>query len=71
MLLWTPRGVPSSASRPKLAREIGAIDILVNNAGMMQAFPYDNYPEDIVDDMLAVNLRAPVAFIGEFAKGMV
>ncbi len=56
---------------PRFAHTIGAIDILVNNAGMMQALPYDNYPEEEVEDMLAVNLRAPVALMREFAQGMV
>jgi 3-oxoacyl-[acyl-carrier protein] reductase len=56
---------------PRLVSEIGTIDILVNNAGMMQALPYDNYPEDNVDDIIAVNLRAPVALIQAFAPGMV
>jgi NAD(P)-dependent dehydrogenase (short-subunit alcohol dehydrogenase family) len=56
---------------PRLVSEIGAIDILVNNAGILPALPYDNYPVDTVDDIIAVNLRAPVALIQAFAPGMV
>ena len=56
---------------PRLVSEIGAVDILVNNAGILLALPYDNYPADRVDDILAVNLRAPVALIQAFAPGMV
>jgi len=56
---------------PRVASEIGAIDILVNNAGIMPALPYDHYPDDDVDAIVAVNLRAPVAFIQAFAPGMV
>jgi NAD(P)-dependent dehydrogenase (short-subunit alcohol dehydrogenase family) len=56
---------------PRLVSEIGEIDILVNNAGILQALPYDHYPEDHIDDILAVNLRAPVALIQAFAPGMV
>jgi 3-oxoacyl-[acyl-carrier protein] reductase len=56
---------------PRLVSEIGAIDILVNNAGILPALSYDNYPVDTVDDIIAVNLRAPVALIQAFAPGMV
>ena len=56
---------------PRLVSEIGAIDILVNKAGILPALPYDNYPVDTVDDIIAVNLRAPVALIQAFAPGMV
>lgn len=43
----------------------------MNNAGILLALPYDHYPADRVDDILAVNLRAPVALIQAFAPGMV
>ena len=56
---------------PRLVNEVGAIDILVNNAGILPALPADHYPEDTIDDILAVNLRAPVALIQAFAPGMV
>jgi NAD(P)-dependent dehydrogenase (short-subunit alcohol dehydrogenase family) len=58
---------------PRLVSEIGAIaiDILVNNAGILPARPYDHYPADSVDDIIAVNLRAPVALIQAFAPSMV
>src|SRR5262245_12360360 len=56
---------------PQLVREIGVVDILVNNAGILPALPYDTYPTDTVDEVLAVNLRAPVALIQACAPGMV
>jgi len=47
------------------------VDILVNNVGILLALPYDHSPADRVDDILAVNLRAPVALLQAFAPGMV
>lgn len=56
---------------PQLVKEIGHIDILINNAGMMNELPYDNYPDDKRDTLIKVNLKAPIALITEFSKGMV
>lgn len=56
---------------PKLLRRVGNIDILVNNAGMMNALPFDDYPEEKMEEILAVNLKSPIALIREFSKGMI
>lgn len=41
-----------------LMGEVGAIDILVNNAGMQHVAPIDEFPVDVWDTMLALNLSA-------------
>jgi len=56
---------------PKLVKQVGNIDILINNAGMMNALPFDNYPEEKVEEILSVNIKSPIALIREFSKSMV
>jgi len=56
---------------PGFAQKIGDIDILINNAGMMHALPFDNYSEEKMEEILSVNIKSPVALIGEFSKGMI
>ncbi|MCG6202622.1 SDR family NAD(P)-dependent oxidoreductase [Psychromonas antarctica] len=56
---------------PELISELGEIDILVNNAGVMHSIPFDNYPQDKVDEMLKLNIEAPIALIREISKSMV
>jgi len=56
---------------PNLISNLPGIDILINNAGIMFALPYDNYPPERVNQMLKVNLEAPVALITEVSKHMV
>ncbi len=41
-----------------LMGEVGAVDILVNNAGMQHVAPVDEFPVDVWDTMLALNLSA-------------
>ena len=41
-----------------LMGEVGAVDILVNNAGMQHVAPIDEFPVDVWDTMLALNLSA-------------
>ena len=50
---------------------IGPVDVLVNNAGVMYSLPYDAYPEDKVEAMIALNIAAPVALIRETAPAMI
>ena len=38
---------------------LGKVDILINNAGMQHRAPTDEFPPDVWDAMLAVNLSAP------------
>jgi len=56
---------------PKLVKKIGDIDILINNAGIMNALPFDNYSENKMEEILAVNIKAPVVLIKEFSKEMI
>ena len=39
--------------------KLGKVDILINNAGMQHRAPTEDFPPEIWDDMLAVNLSAP------------
>jgi 3-oxoacyl-[acyl-carrier protein] reductase len=55
---------------PQLARRLGTIDTLVNNAGVLYCEPYDAIPEAHVAEIIAVNLRAPVALIEALAPQM-
>lgn len=56
---------------PELILELGEIDVLVNNAGLMHAIPFDNYPADKLDEIIKLNIEAPVALIREVSKSMV
>jgi len=58
------------AGIPALVGRLGAIDTLVNNAGVLYCDPYDAIPEAHVAEILAVNLRAPVALIEAVAPQM-
>src|SRR6266568_1913193 len=56
---------------PQLVSELGHIDILVNNAGVMHSIPYDNYPQEKIDQMLKLNIAAPVALMRDVSKSMI
>jgi NAD(P)-dependent dehydrogenase (short-subunit alcohol dehydrogenase family) len=58
------------AGIPALVERLGAVDTLVNNAGVLYCDPYDAIPEAHVAEILAVNLRAPVALIEALAPQM-
>ena len=58
------------AGIPKLVEKLGAIDTLVNNAGVLYCDPYDAIPEAHLEEILTVNLRAPVALIEALAPQM-
>lgn len=68
------RMLPFDVSRveeiPALVKEIGYVDVLLNNAGIMYSLPYDAYPEDKKENLMNVNLYAPVAFITHMAPLM-
>jgi NAD(P)-dependent dehydrogenase (short-subunit alcohol dehydrogenase family) len=49
----------------------GRVDILVNNAGIYPATLTPDLPDDDLDAMLAVNIRAPHVLVAEIAPGMV
>jgi 3-oxoacyl-[acyl-carrier protein] reductase len=54
----------------QLVERMGKIDTLVNNAGVLYCEPYDAIPEAHVAEIIAVNLRAPVALIEALAPQM-
>jgi 3-oxoacyl-[acyl-carrier protein] reductase len=55
---------------PKLVDFLGEIDVLVNNAGVLYCHAHDAFSEAHVQEILAVNLRAPVALIEALAPQM-
>jgi 3-oxoacyl-[acyl-carrier protein] reductase len=54
----------------KLVAKLGAVDTLVNNAGVLYCDPYDAIPEAHFEEILEVNLRAPVVLIEALAPQM-
>jgi 3-oxoacyl-[acyl-carrier protein] reductase len=58
------------AGIPGLIAKLGTVDTLVNNAGVLYCEPYDAIPEEHAAEILAVNLRAPVALIEALAPQM-
>jgi 3-oxoacyl-[acyl-carrier protein] reductase len=58
------------AGIPKLVAALGEIDVLVNNAGVLYCPPHDQFTEAQVQEILTVNLRAPVALIEAIAPQM-
>jgi 3-oxoacyl-[acyl-carrier protein] reductase len=59
------------AGIPDLIAQLSSIDILINNAGIMHALPYDKYPQEKVDEIIKINIEAPVALIKEVSKSMI
>jgi NAD(P)-dependent dehydrogenase (short-subunit alcohol dehydrogenase family) len=47
------------------------VDILVNNAGIMNTFTYDNYPSSKKDEVLKINLEAPIELMNCVARTMI
>ncbi|MFI6235524.1 SDR family NAD(P)-dependent oxidoreductase [Micromonospora sp. NPDC050784] len=48
----------------------GRVDVLVNNAGVGWAGPFGSMPTERAEEVLAVNLRAPVELTGALLPGM-
>jgi 3-oxoacyl-[acyl-carrier protein] reductase len=59
------------AGIPDLVARLSSIDILINNAGIMHALPYDNYPQEKVNEIIKINIEAPVVLIKEVSKSMI
>lgn len=59
------------AGIPDLVAQLPAIDILLNNAGVMFALPYQEYPQEKIDQILKINLQAPAALITELSRTMI
>lgn len=55
---------------PKLISRIGAIDVLINNAGIMLSLPYNNYSSEDINNIIKVNLEAPIALINAVSESM-
>jgi len=55
---------------PDLISSLENIDILINNAGVMYSLPYNQYPNDKKDNILKLNIEAPVKLIEEISKNM-
>jgi NAD(P)-dependent dehydrogenase (short-subunit alcohol dehydrogenase family) len=58
------------AGIPALIGRLGAIDTLVNNAAVLYCDSYDAIPAAHADEILTVNLRAPIAMIEAVAPQM-
>ena len=59
-----------TAAIPELVATLGDVDVLVNNAGIMNTCPYDAYPVDQMNDLLSINIAAPVALITALSAQM-
>lgn len=66
-----PYDLTDVAGIPKLMDQVGPVDILVNNAGVMHAAPYDAYPEEKKEQIIKLNLEAPLALIRAAAPAMI
>jgi len=58
------------AGIPQMVAGLGEVHTLVNNAGVLYCDPYEAIPEAHAAEILAVNLRAPVALIEAVAPQM-
>jgi NAD(P)-dependent dehydrogenase (short-subunit alcohol dehydrogenase family) len=54
-----------------LINGIENVDILINNAGIMNTYTFDNYPKDKKEEILKVNLEAPIELINCVSKQMI
>ena len=56
---------------PSMIATLPSVDILINNAGIMHALPYNNYPQEKSDEIIKLNIEAPVALIREISTSMI
>ena len=64
------RDAPSTVARQALDA-LGSVDVLVNNAAIAARLPTVDIDADLVDELLAVNVRAPLLLIAALVPGMV
>ncbi len=73
LVLETELGDPEASAR--LAAEasavLGGIDVLVNNAATAARLPTDELGAELIDGMLAVNVRAPLLLIAALVPSMI
>ncbi len=55
---------------PALVDSLGEIDVLINNSGLMNSLPYDAYPNQDVENLMKLNLYAPIELITCVSKQM-
>ena len=51
--------------------QLDDVDILINNVGIMNTYSYDNYPRNKKDEILKINLEAPIKLMNSVAKTMI
>lgn len=70
-----PADMADAESLTKLVDDVeealGLVTILVNNAGMVDAKYATKMPDDLIDRLLAVNVRAPYILSREVAKKLI
>lgn len=73
-ILAVPTDVGDRASLQHLldrALEFGGVDVLVNNAALGPTFAFDRIPQELVDQGIEVNLRAPMILSRELLPQMI
>jgi NAD(P)-dependent dehydrogenase (short-subunit alcohol dehydrogenase family) len=62
-------GAGASVAR-RAVDALGSVDIVVNNAARLVMQPISSLTEGLVDEMFAVNVRAPMMLVAELSDGM-
>ncbi|HEX5268729.1 MAG TPA: SDR family oxidoreductase [Acidimicrobiales bacterium] len=70
-----PADLSGAAAGPAVARQaeaaLGRVDILVNNAAAAARLPIVDTDADLIDQLLAVNVRAPLLLVAALVPGMI
>ena len=54
-----------------IVKETGGIDVLVNNAAVLNSLPYDDYDHEKRNNLINVNMVAPVELITQYSERMI